>query len=54
MDKCSKSTVEKTKKGQADTGPVRNPSTAKRTAKIGGGKSKSGGIFGRWQKNRKA
>jgi len=47
--------MEKTKKGQADTGPVRNGSTAKQPARRGGGgATKNGGIFGNWQKSRKS
>jgi hypothetical protein len=55
VEKCGRSAMEKTKKGQADTGPVRNGSTAKQPARRGGGgATKNGGIFGNWQKSKKS
>jgi len=53
MDECSKGAMEKTKKGQASTGPVRKGSTAKRTAGKGG-PTNGGGIAGNWTRPSKA
>lgn len=51
MDKCSKTAMEKTQKGQANTGPVRKSSTVAQRKK--GGATNNGGVFGNWQKSRK-